>query len=177
MQGSVAAVRTDIPDRPARFQSILIAVGLLVGLALAVAACGEGNDTQAGATTPSSPTTSTTNPVRCDDLVALRDSVAALANVTVQSGMAEELKADLVDVQASLAALADSIGADFQDSTDALQSSLGALGTALDALAANPNSQTSSAVGSALRDVKAALAAFATELTTRCPELSASPTS
>ena len=170
-------MRTDIPDRPARYKSILVTVGLVVGLALAVAACGAGNDTQTGGTTPSSPATSTTNPVRCDDIVALRDSVAALANVTVQRGMADELKADLVDVQASLAALAGSIGADFQDSTDALESALGTLGTALDALAANPNSETSSAVGSALREVNTALAAFAADLTTRCPELSASPTS
>lgn len=153
--------------------SILVAVGL----ALAMAACGTGNDAQTGSTTPNPPATSTTNAVRCDDLVALRDSVAALANVTVQRGMADELKADLADVQARLSALADSIGADFQDVTGALESALGSLGTAVDALAANPNSETSSAVGSALREVKAALADFVTALSTRCPELSVSPTS
>jgi len=165
-------VRTHIPDRPARYKSILV----VVGLALAVAACGAGNDTQSGGTTLNSPATSTTNPVRCDDLVALRDSVAALADVTVQPGMADELKADLVDIQASLAALADSIGADFQGATGELKSALGTLGTAVDALVADPNSQTSSAVGSALRQVDAALAEFVTALSTRCPELSASPT-
>lgn len=172
-------MRTDISNKPARWRFVLVAIGLV----LPVVACGSDNGDQAGnqAGEPtSSPLTSsvtpTSSPVQCDDVAALRDSVQTLTTVTVQRGMAEEIKADLEDVQEKLTALANDLRAQFRERTAALEAALGELGTAIEALAANPNSDTTSAVRSALSEVSTAWTDLLQALSTRCPVLSTSPT-
>ena len=168
-------MRTDISNKPARWALAVMAIGL----ALSAVACGSDEGTQGGGSTSSPPTSSvtpTSSPVQCDDVAALRDSVQTLTTVTVQRGMAEELKADLADVQAKLTTLADDLRAQFQERTAALESALGELGTAVEAFAANPGSDTTPAVTSALREVSTAWTDLLQALSTRCPELSASAT-
>src|SRR5215216_6166730 len=172
-------MRTDSSTTLTRLKSVLVAGRL----ALSVGACGSGNGTQAGGTTPSSPpattpatssATMTSNPVQCADAAALRASVERLTNITVQPGLADEIEADLEDVQSKLATLTNDARGEYQDEISALQSALATLATTVKDLAANSDSAAVSAVSAALQQVRTAGEDLLEAVGTRCPLLSPS---
>ena len=167
---------------PARVASILVACWL----ALAVVAC-ESDDTGAGSAIPTptatpttaataSPGTPTPNPTVCADAAALRASVDELLAVTVRPGLADEIEADLKDVQAKLATLRTDARGGLQDEVTALESALSTLQTAVQSLAANPDVTAVQAVRTALQQLGPAARDLQTAIEARCPSASPSPT-
>jgi hypothetical protein len=172
-----------IPAKPA--WSKLAVATCVLALALVPACNDDSNNPSAGtgASTPPSPTpaasaTSPSNAVLCADAAALRASVDKLMNVTVGSGMAGEIKADLAAVKASVTTLANDARGQWQPQVDALKSALAKLETAVDNLAASPGTGAVSGVVVARGEVNAAtqnLLAAVTPGCTSVPSLSPSP--
>jgi hypothetical protein len=87
--------------------------------------------------------------------------------------MASEIKADLSDVQAKLATLVTDAKGQWQAQTNALQSALTVLQTAVKNLAAGPSSTTAAGVRTALGNVNTATRNLLAVADANCP--SASP--
>ena len=154
-------------------------------LALSVVGCAD-NGTGAGATTAGSPPATTTTPspatmtsnaVQCAHAAELRASVEKLTEVTVQPGLADEIRTDLEDVQSKLTDLENEARGEYQNEIGALQSALTTLGTTVDALAADPSAAAVVSVTKALQDVRTAGRDLLDAVGTRCPLLSPLPTS
>jgi hypothetical protein len=109
----------------------------------------------------------------CADAAALHASVDKLQNVTVQSGMADELKADTADVQAKLTTLAADARGQWQQQIDAFKGSLQVLETTIGQLAASPSQITISAVVSARAQVANAANNLLRTVSVDCPSPSA----
>jgi len=142
---------------------------------LLAAACGSGA-TSGGASSPAAapPASSpAATPVVCQDVAALRESLASLTHVRVGSGAVDALKADVSEVQAKLSALKTQAGTQWSAQISLLQSALGMLHTAVTGLGHGTSSVAS--VVTALGSVTAAAQSLLAAAATRCP--SASPSS
>jgi hypothetical protein len=111
--------------------------------------------------------------VLCADAAALRTSLDKLTHVTVGSGTANEIKADLTEVKNSLTTFADHARGQWQAQISALKTALGQLQTAVGSLAASPGTSTATGVATAVRGVGAAARDLLAAAGTHCP--SASP--
>jgi hypothetical protein len=147
-----------------------------LGIMLLAAACGSSGTSSSTSSSPAaapSASSPTATPVVCQDVAALRESLANLTHVKVGSGAVDALKADVSDVQAKLSALKTQAGTQWSAQISLLQSALGMLKTAVTGLGNGTSSVTSvvTAVGGVTAAAQSLLAAAAT----RCP--SASPSS
>ena len=88
--------------------------------------------------------------------------------------MGDEIKADLADVKAKLAAFKAQAHGQWQSQTNALSASLTKLQTSVSDLTSNPSASSVSATVSALRDVSAAAGSLLSAVGTKCPSASAS---
>ncbi len=171
-------MKQGIVTRPAWWKPVMV----VSGLALLVVACGSGGGAPSSSTsaapsssTPASPAaTSPLNAAVCADAAALRASLDKLKHVKVGAGTVSEIKADLKDVQANLTAFVNDARGQWQAQTNALQSALAKLQTAVKTLAANFSTSAVSGVVTAIGDVSTAGQNLLAAVSTRCP--SASPT-
>lgn len=151
------------------------AAALAFGVVLLAAACGSGSGTSGGATSPAPATPSASAPASalCQDVAALRASLARLTHVTVGKDTANELNADLKDVKAALTTLANDASNQWNSQLSALKSALARLQTAVTGLASGTSSVT--AVLNALGEVSASARQLFAVADTRCPSSSPSP--
>jgi hypothetical protein len=162
--------------RPPRWQAVAVAAGA----ALLAAACGS-SGTPSGASSPSTtsaaPSSAAPAPTSalCQDAAALRASIDTLTHVTVGQGMGNEIKSDLADVKAKLAAFKAQAHGQWQSQTSALSASLDKLQSSVSDLTSNPSASSVSATVSALRDVSAAAGSLLSAIGTKCPSVTASP--
>jgi hypothetical protein len=158
------------------------AIAATSGLALLAAACGPGA-TSSGGGTPSGGSTSAAAPsaapgttsVLCQDAAALRTSLSKLTHVSVGTGAANELKADLADAKTKLASLVADAHGQWQAQTAALKTALTTLKTAVASLAASPGASTVAGVVTALGSVSTAASSLLAALSTDCPSASPLP--
>jgi hypothetical protein len=164
-----------------RWAAVLLATGLLV--AGCGSSSGQGGGTPAPAPSPTTPTpstpasTATASAQVCTDAAALQASVDRLVTITVGPGAVTELQNDLKDVQSSLTTLVDGARTEWQDEIAALQASLTTLQTALQQLASSPGSSTVAATRTALSGVGSAARNLFAAVSASCPSLTPSPTS
>lgn len=161
------------------------ATAAIAGIAAITCACGS-SGTATGSTTTTSPPSSTAaassassqpespqaTSALCEDVAALRTSVANLTDISVSRGAASKLAADAKDVKAKLTSLAHAAGTQWSAQIGALTSALSSLQTAITGLGSG-GSITS--VVSALGKVRTASSDLLATAGTRCPSASASP--
>jgi len=163
--------------RPARWRLAAIAGGL----ALLTVACGSsGTTASGGAPSPSPPSpsapaaTGSSSPGLCDEAAALFDSLDQLTHIKVQTGMKNEITADLTNVKAKLTAFVDEAHGRWQAQTAALKSALTKLQTEVKNLTASPSVSALASVATAIGGVGTATQNLLAAVSTDCP--SASPT-
>lgn len=149
------------------------AIAAIAGIAAITSACGS-SGTATGSTTTTSPPspTAAASSALCEDVAALRTSVANLTDISVSRGAASKLAADAKDVKANLTSLAHAAGTQWSAQIGALTSALSSLQTAITGLGSG-GSITS--VVSALGKVRTASSDLLATAGTRCPSASASP--
>ncbi|MFY9934219.1 MAG: hypothetical protein WAK82_40045 [Streptosporangiaceae bacterium] len=149
------------------------ATAAIAGIAAITSACGS-SGTATGSTTTTSPPspTAAASSALCEDVAALRTSVANLTDISVSRGAASKLAADAKDVKANLTSLAHAAGTQWSAQIGALTSALSSLQTAITGLGSG-GSITS--VVSALGKVRTASSDLLATAGTRCPSASASP--
>lgn len=157
--------------------AVTVAAGLLL------AACGSSSPSPPSSPSPSAtsaaaaaPAPSPTSAV-CEAAAGLRASVDALTRVSIGKGTADEIRSDLVNVEAKLTALTAEIHGEFKTQTDAMTSALGALKTAVSNLTAHPSTSTVASAVTALGGVTAAASSLLAALAPHCGSASASPSS
>jgi hypothetical protein len=161
------------------------AAAAVAGIVAITSACSSGGTSAPGTATASAPSsTAVTSPgsaqpetsqdtaALCDDVAALRTSVANLTDITVARGAASKLAADARDVQAKLSSLASAAGTQWTTQIGALTSALSSLQTAVTSLG---NGGSVSGVVSALGKVRTASSDLLATAGTRCPSASPSP--
>ena len=121
----------------------------------------------------SSPATASVSPV-CQDVAALRGSLAKLTHVTVAKGAAATLASDARDVQAKVTTLAHDAGSQWSARIGTLKSALSTLQTAVTGLG---HGGSLGSVSSALGGVKTAAQDLLAAAGAQCPSPSASPSS
>jgi hypothetical protein len=139
-----------------------------IGLVLLLSACGSGG--AAAGNHASSP--SATPASLCSDVAALRESLQKLG--AVRPGAADQLRTGAQDAQADLLRLSSTAGSLWPAQIHNLRSALARLQTAAAALAADRNSNSVSAVYSAINGVFSASPRLLDAAGSSCP--SASPT-
>jgi hypothetical protein len=150
--------------RPDRWR--VVAAALVTGLLLA--AC--------SSSSTSSPAAATASAV-CQAAADLHASVNTLAHVKIGAGTAEEITADLADVQAKFTALTEELRGSHKTQTDAVKSALDTLKTAVSDLSAHPSTSTVKEVATAVGGVTTAVGNLLTALAPECGSASASPSS
>ncbi len=121
-----------------------------------------------------SPAASPASPV-CQDVAALRTSLNTLTHVKIGKGTVDEIKSDLADVEAKLAALTATAKGEWQAQTSALKSALDKFKTALSDLKDHPSTSTVTGAATALAGVSAAGGSLLTAAGPQCGSASASP--
>jgi hypothetical protein len=111
----------------------------------------------------------------CADAAALRSSLDALRNVTVQRGAEAEIRADLEAVKNNLSAVVKDLSGRWRAETDALRTAVTKLETAVGTLVASPGSQSVSGVQTAWNDVEVAARNLLSVVAPDCPAASGSP--
>jgi hypothetical protein len=139
---------------------------ITVLLALLAAACESGGGPNAAAA-HSSP--SLAAGVVCQDLAALRASVRELSSVELNAGTPGAVTADLSQIKAELATLADDVHGQWDRQVNALTSALAELQVQVKKLASHPGSEDLAAVRTAVSYVTVAARQLFSALTTRCP--------
>jgi hypothetical protein len=127
-----------------------------------------GGGTSSGGGTPAAATASPTS-VLCQDAAALRTSLGALMHVTVGTGSANKIKADLADVKTKLASFSAQAHGQYHAQTAATKTALRKLQTATANLAANPGLSTVPAVVTALGGVTSSATSLLAAISTGCP--------
>jgi hypothetical protein len=135
---------------------------------LLAAACTSGGSSAAGGSTSAAATSSPTS-VQCQDAAALRTSLGTLTHVTVGTGSADKIKADLADVKTKLASFSAQAHGQFHAQTAAMKTALRKLQTATANLASNPGLSTVPAVVTALGEVTASASSLLAAISTACP--------
>ena len=170
--------------RPARWRL----AALVGGLALLTAACSSSSSSQAsggttsGAPSPSpsasssAPATASSSPnsALCDEADALFASLDQLTHIKVQTGMKNEITADLTNVKAKLTAFVDAAHGRWQAQTAGLKSALKKLQTEVKNLTSSPSVSALASVATAIGGVGTATQDLLAAVSTDCP--SASPT-
>jgi len=158
-------------------------VPVALGTGLLVAACSSGG-TSGAATTPaatSSPASAaasaapTATSALCQDVAALRASVDKLKHVTIGRGTADELKADVADVQTKLSAVKTQAHGQAQAQISAMEDSIAKLQSAVKTLTSNFSASAVSGTVSAVRGVAASASSLLGALSKQCPSATASP--
>lgn len=150
------------------------------GLAL-LAGCASSTTSPASSPSAAAPATSSSaaaspsGSALCADAAALRASVHQLRQVKIQAGAVSQITANLNDVKAALAKLANDAHGQFQTQTSALSAALDTLKTAVSSLGASPGVSTVSGVVSALGQVNTAAQNLLAAINTDCPSASSSP--
>jgi hypothetical protein len=163
--------------RPARWRLAVIAGAL----ALLTAGCGSSTSPASG----SSPSPSPPSPSApaaggssahglCDEAAALFDSLDQLTHIKVQTGMKNEITADLTNVKAKLTAFVDAAHGRWQAQTAGLKSALKKLQTEVKNLTSSPSVSALASVATAIGGVGTATQDLLAAVSTDCP--SASPT-
>lgn len=149
------------------------ATAAIAGIAAITCACGSSGPATGSTTTTSPPSsTAAASSALCEDVAALRTSVANLTDISVSRGAASKLAADAKEVQAKLTSLAHAAGTQWSAQIGTLTSALSSLQTAITGLGSG-GSITS--VVSALGKVRTASSDLLATAGTRCPSASASP--
>jgi hypothetical protein len=156
------------------------AAAVIAGIAAITSACGSSGTTTGSASSSTAaassgsgqPATPQDTAAICQDVAALRTSLANLTDISVTRGAASKLAADAKDVRAKLSNLAREAGTQWNTQIGALTSALTALQTAVTGLGSGGSV---SSVVSALGQVRTAAANLLTAAGTRCPSASASP--
>jgi hypothetical protein len=156
------------------------AAAAIAGIVAATCACGSGGTatgsapSSAAAASPatSQPESPQATSALCQDVAALRTSLANLTDISVSRGAASKLAADAKDVKTNLTSLAHAAGTQWSTQIGALTSALSSLQTAITGLGSG-GSVTS--VASALGKVRTASSDLLATAGTRCPSASASP--
>jgi hypothetical protein len=159
---------------------MIAAIAAACGVTLLAAACGSGGSTSSGGGTPAGASTSAAVPsaapgttsVLCQDAAALRASLNKLTHISVGTGAANEIKADLADVKTKLTSFAADAHGQWQAQTAALKTALSKLQTAVASLAASPGASTVAGVVTALGSVTTAASSLLAALRTDCPSVS-----
>jgi hypothetical protein len=130
-----------------------------------VAACGDDAEEQpATETTPAEPTTTETataeSSALCDDVDALRDSTAELQDTEIERGALSVLTDELRAIQADVTRVAEDAAAEYSSEVETLRTRATALGSSIEAAAADPSAATVTQV----RDDVSALGSAVTAL-------------
>jgi hypothetical protein len=172
-------MRAGTVTRPARWRLAAIAGAV----ALLTVACGSGGGPASGGApspsppSPSAPTTagSAPNSGLCDEADALFASLDQLTHIKVQTGMKNEITADLANVKAKLTAFVDAAHGQWQAQTAALKSTLTKLQTEVKNLTTSPSVSALAAVATAIGQVGTATQNLLAAVSTDCPSASPSP--
>ena len=163
--------------KPARWRLAVIAGGLV----LLTAACGSSTTSAPSAPSPTAPSPtapaaagSSSAPGLCDEAAALFDSLDQLTHIKVQTGMKNEITADLTNVKAKLTAFVDEAHGRWQAQTAGLKSALKKLQTEVKNLTSSPSVSALASVATAIGGVGTATQDLLAAVSTDCP--SASPT-
>lgn len=139
------------PRRPSR-RAAPVAIALVAAAGILLTACG-GSD----------------KPGYCSDRSALQQSVGDLRNVEVlQSGGVKRLQSQLQKVETDAKGLASSVKSDFPSESDAIQSSVSALKSAVQGLSANPSPQQLATVAADVKGVATAFQGFKAATDSKC---------
>jgi hypothetical protein len=157
----------------ARWKLVVTACGLALLAGCASSSTSPGGTSSAAPSSSSPAAASPSSSVLCADIAALRASLNQLTHVTVQAGMADEIKSDLQNVKAALTKLVSDAHGRWQEQTSALSAALATLQTAVGSLTASPGVSSVSAVTAALGQVRKAAQDLLAAAGTECP--SASP--
>jgi hypothetical protein len=151
-------------------------MGALAGSAMMLlgAACTSGGGSASGGGTPSgggtaAAATASPTSVLCQNAAALRTSLGALTHVTVGTGSANKIKADLADVKTKLTSFSAQAHGQYRAQSAALKTALGKLQTATANLASNPGLSTLPAVVTALGEVTTSASSLLAAISTACP--------
>jgi hypothetical protein len=150
---------------------------------LLLAACGASSPSSPTSPSPSATSAAAAAPApsptsaMCEAAAGLRASVDALTHVTIGQGTAEEIKSDLVNVEAKLRALTAEVHGEYKAQTGAMTSALAALKTAVSNLTAHPSTSTVAGAVTALGGFTAAASSLLAALAPHCGSASASPRS
>jgi hypothetical protein len=140
---------------------------------LLAAACTSGGSASSSGTPSgggtSAAATSAPTSVLCQDAAALRTSLGALTHVTVGTGSANKIKADLADVKTKLTSFSAQAHGQYQAQTTAMKTALRKLQTATANLASNPGLSTVPAVVTALGEVTTSASSLLAAISTACP--------
>ncbi|HLI36973.1 MAG TPA: hypothetical protein VKV80_06480 [Streptosporangiaceae bacterium] len=156
---------------------------VMIGIGLLAVACGSGGNNSSGAAAPSgqAPSHAATSPASphtsavCQDAAALHASVSKLAQVRVNSGTVNSLKADLQGAKSDLPALTASAKGQWQAQTGAMKSALNEAQSAVAALASQPSADTATNAAHAIGGVNTATQNLLAAVNTDCPSVSPSP--
>lgn len=159
----------------ARWKLVVTACGLALLAGCASSSTSPGGTSSAAPSSSSPAAASPSSSVLCADITALRASLDQLTHVTVQAGMADEIKSDIQNVKAALTKLVNDARGKWQTQTSALSAALDTLKTAVSSLGASPGVSTVSGVVSALGQVNTAAQNLLAAINTDCPSASSSP--
>ena len=128
----------------------LLAALAVVGVALALAACGS------------------SKPSYCSNVSDLESSVKDLGNVDVSSGGVSALESQLKKVESSANDVVSSAKSDFPSETSAMSSSVKSLDTAVSQAGSSPSAATIAALGVDVKNVVTAVEGFTNATKSKC---------